>query len=581
MKISKLYSSDRRFETIFFKTTNINAILATGNKPHSIGKTTLFKLINYCLLKDAKPTFLMQSVFKDFTFYLEIELSENKFLTIKRSTSGRANSGIKLTDASIDCTELEKKDFDFFGADATALNYLNEQLKFKINDREILNFRKYLGYFLRDKDDFSHAFMLNKYKKGKDIEWKTIVASMLGLDDGAVRKKFSAEKEIEKLESEVKYLENNENCNVTDIEVIKETIIVLKDELIEKEELYNGFDFSLKEHNINKELVDEVEENISMLNKERYILSKKNNLIESSLKKEQEIDLKKVIKLFDEVNVNLNDMLINSYNDVLKFNKQITKDRELYLKEEQSNIQKRLNEIESLLSEENTKRKNLLSVLTETDTFSKFKEIEQEIVDIKSRIYTTEEFEKLLRGYSCRLRKIRILNRRKEKIILNIDHSLKNPTENFKNIKTTFKEISKMVFGVEAILIASLNSHNNLEFKTKIIDTKKILENTKEEGEAFGRMFCFIFDVAVLLTHKDSRFFNFIAHDGLFDNLGKQYKDGLISVINYLKENGIQYIFTSIEDEIDGEFLSLCKTEYLVKELADTKEQRLFKMDTF
>ncbi len=581
MKLSKLYSSDSRFEAIIFNTNNINAILATGERPHSIGKTTLFKLISYCLMKDEKPSFLKQSVFKDFTFYLELEVAPQSFITIRRSVSGRANSGIKLHSESTSCLDLQKDDYDFFGADTKALTCLNEHLKFQLNGNEIRNFRKYLGYFLRDKDDFTHPFMLNKYKRGKDVEWKTVVASMVGLDATAVRKKFDIEKEIEKLESEIKYLENNENCNVTDIEVINETIIVLYTELDEKEKLYQSFDFALKENNVNKELVDEVEEYIADLNKEKYKLSKKLKLIENSLIKEQEIDLKKVIKLFDEVNVNISEMLIKNYEEVIEFNNRITTDRDLYLKAEKIKISNRLDEIEPILEKYNNKRKSLLSVLVDTDTFSKFKKMENEIVEIKNKIYSTESYAKLLRGYSCRLRRVRILNRRKEKVILSIDHSLKNPSEKFQAIKDTFKVISKMVFGVEAILIATLNSQNNLVFKTKVIDTKKILENTKEEGEAFSRMFCFIFDVSVLLTHKEN-FFKFIAHDGLFDNLGHQYKSGLISVLNLLAENGIQYIFTSIEDEIDTkDFLVLCKTEYLTKELADTNEQRLFKMDTF
>lgn len=63
--------------------------------------------------------------------------------------------------------------------------------------------------------------MLNKYKKGKDIEWKTLVASLIDINDIAVRKKYNIEKEIETLESEIRYQENNENCSIPEIEVAK------------------------------------------------------------------------------------------------------------------------------------------------------------------------------------------------------------------------------------------------------------------------------------------------------------------------------------------------------------------------
>ena len=422
----------------------------------------------------------------------------------------------------------------------------------------------------------------DRYKRGKDVEWKTIVASMVGLDDTVVRKKYNLEKEIEKLESEISSLENNSNFSLSDIEVVKETLLLLESELNEKETLYKNFDFYLKEHHINKELVSEVEESVSRLNKERYSLDKKQKLIEKSLMKEQEIDLKKVQKLFSEVNINLSDMLIKSYEDVIEFNDKITKDRELYLQAEYSRIAQRLSEIDDILMLENTKRKELLSVLTDTDTFSKFKKIEQEIVTIKTNISLVEEKYRKLREYKCKLRRVKVLNKRRDRLVVKLDHSIKAPNDILVSIKETFKRLSRLVLGVDAILNIALNSNDNLVFETKVIDTTVILDNSKEEGEAYSRMFCFIFDASIGLTYKHQKFFHFIAHDGLFDNLGIEYKKGIMTVLNLLVENGLQYIFTSIEDEIDDkEFLELRKSEYLIKELTDTNEQRLFKMDTF
>lgn len=584
MRLSKIYSNDKRFSPISFDLHSINAIIAVGNEPHSIGKTTLFKLINYCLLQDSKPQFLKQTTFNDFTFFLELLLNSGEYLTIRRSVSGRANTAFKKHTRQDDFTDLKDEGFDFIGGDETALDKVNEILDLSINNKAIKNFRRYLGYFLREKDDFSHAFMLNKYKKGKDVEWKTLVASLIDINDIAVRKKFNTEKEIEVLENEIKYQENNENCSISEIEVAKETQRSLEIELVEKERIYAQFDFYLKEHSINKELVSEVENSIAALNKERYSLDKKHQLITESLIEEQEIDLKKVKKLFHQVGMHISDMLVKSFEEVLEFNKQITHDRDQYLNAEQSKISKRLNEIDDLLQKYNQKRRELLSVLTETDTFDKFKKLEKEIVDIKNRIYMTEQYLKKLRQYKCRLKRIKILERRKEKTISLINQSISHPSHTHTHIKELFKRVSNMVLGVDAILTVGLNRQGNLEFNTKVIDTKKILENTKEEGEAFSRMFCFIFDISVALTYKESQFFHFVAHDGLFDNLGHKYKDGLINVLNMLKNEGIQYIFTSIEDELQNvnqEFVQLCKSEYLSRELADNNSQRLFKMDTF
>lgn len=582
MKLSKLYSSDSRFETIVFNTNNINAVLATGEKPHSIGKTTLFKLINYCLLKKSKPNFLEHAVFQEFVFFLELELGENNYITIRRSPRKRSRIAIKKHSSKEELISTNDDAFDSIEGYEKALIYFTEALNFSINNKSINKFRNYLSYFLREKDDFSHPFMLNKFRRGKDVEWKTIVASMVGIDETLVRKKHDIEKELETLSDEIKSLENNSNFSLADIEVVKETILVLNEELAVKEELYKNFDFYLKEHHINKELVSEVETGISKLNKERYSLDKKSQLIEKSLIREQEIDIEKVRKLFDEVNVNLSNMLIKSYEDVIEFNSKITKDREQYLQEENKQIQLRLSEIDSTLISENERRKKLLSVLTDTDTFSKFKAIEREIVEIKTKISLAEEKYRQLREYKCKLRRVKIYIQRKERLISKLDHSLKSPSDTLVAVKRTFKKLSKLVFNTEAIFTITLNSNDNLVFNTKVIDTKVVLENSKEEGEAFSRMFCFIFDVTIALIYREQNFFHFIAHDGLFDNLGSEYKKGIEKVLNLLVQDDIQYIFTSIEDEIDdSEFLTLCKSEYLIRELADTERQRLFKMDTF
>lgn len=582
MKLSKLYSSDNRFEAIIFHTSNINAVLATGTKPHSVGKTTLFKLIDYCFIKKSKPKFLEASIFENFTFYLELELTANSYITIRRKIKKRSKIAVKLHSSKADLTTLEDGEFDIIDGYDKVLAFFTEKINFSINDKKIAKYRNYLSYFLREKDDFSDAFKLNKYKQGTDVEWKTIVASMVGLDDKIVRRKYNIEKEIENLESEITSLENNSKYSLSDIEVVKETILVLETELTEKETLYENFDFYLKEHHINKELVNETEEVIANLNKERYSLDKKQKLIEKSLVKEQEIDLTKVQKLFNEVNIHLSDMLIKSYRDVMEFNDKITKDREQYLQAEHQRISKRLSDIDDILLKENNKRKELLSVLTDTDTFRKFKNIEQEIVTIKTNMSLIEEKYRKLREYKCKLRRVKILQKRKNRLVTKLDHSIKTPNTTLKAIKVTFKKLSKMVLGVDAILNIALNSNDNLVFETKVIDTAVVLDNSIEEGEAYSRMFCFIFDASIALTYKNQNFFHFIAHDGLFDNLGIEYKKGILDVLNLLVQNGLQYIFTSIEDEIDNkEFLSLCKTEYIVKELADTNTQRLFKMDTF
>src|SRR5680860_1871249 len=97
MKLSKVYANDsNRFGPIEFS-DGLNAIIAQIRKPenrdkdtHNLGKTTFAKLLDFLLLaKRNKSQFLFKHFenFKSFTFYLELKLNENRFLTICRPVS--------------------------------------------------------------------------------------------------------------------------------------------------------------------------------------------------------------------------------------------------------------------------------------------------------------------------------------------------------------------------------------------------------------------------------------------------------------------------------------------------------------
>lgn len=303
-------------------------------------------------------------------------------------------------------------------------------------------------------------------------------------------------------------------------------------------------------------------------------------LIEQSVIKDDEIDLTKVESLFNQVKLILSDEIVNHYKQVLAFNEHISRDRNKYLLEEKAEITVKLLEIDAQLKERNTSRKELLSVLTETDSFKKFKVIEEEIVDLKTKINMAESHFVSLRCLKIKIRKKKILEGRRSKLTKELNVSLKK-NKQLAAIKDTFKELSKMVFNSEAILTVTLNSNENLEFNTKIVDLNTDIENSKEDGEAYGRMFSFIFDSVIALTYKEENFFRFVAHDGLFDNLGGKYKQGIQDIVQLLIDEGIQYIFTSIEDEISESYLPLCKSGYLVAELSDSEQKRLFRMNSF
>ena len=195
MKISKLYSNNDNFKTIVFD-KGINFIIAHTD---GVGKSSLFKLIDFCLLGD--KNFLAHEHFKDYIFYIELQISSNRFLTIKRPTTGSKNIELKITKQK--SMLVDEKDFNKKGSIGVAKSYFENKVNYSIN-----KFRTYITYFLRDEDNQSDVFILNKHSAANEIEYKTVISNLLAIDGRKIRKKHDLDEIIKKSELESPSLKN-------------------------------------------------------------------------------------------------------------------------------------------------------------------------------------------------------------------------------------------------------------------------------------------------------------------------------------------------------------------------------------
>ena len=106
MKLSKIYTNkDEVFTPIHFN-KGLNIIIGRMfNKTdmnidtHNLGKTFLITVIDFLLLNDCNKNHTFKesfNLFKDFEFYLEIELNSGKYLTIKRTVGNDKKINIKI-----------------------------------------------------------------------------------------------------------------------------------------------------------------------------------------------------------------------------------------------------------------------------------------------------------------------------------------------------------------------------------------------------------------------------------------------------------------------------------------------------
>lgn len=534
MKLSKIYSNIETFKCINFN-NDINFILSSD---HSVGKSTLFSLIDFCLLKDS--TTFRKTIFKDYVFYLELELGEHRYITIKRPTTGSANICVKETEKK--SFLLDYNAFDRVGGLGSMKEYLNKILNFRVDD-----FRNYLSYFLRDQDNQSDVFRLNKFSRSQDIFFKPVVANLLSIDGKSIKEKYEVEKEIEQIEQEISLLLKEDLKEYNTKGQIEAELARYKQKLKDKEDIYLKFDFYLSEKNISKELIDNIETKISILNKKRNSITREISYINKFIKQDTTINKDDLEDLFREMKMLFPDELRKNYESVINFNKQIAEERIKTFNENKAAFEKTLEELESELQTLNADRMQILSILESTDSIDKFRKLQEEVVNIKTSIELHNE----------KLKKFALIDEKKAKIN-SLKDTLNEVIKKNKNlIRTPFietlqnkvNEYSNIIFKKDATFYIGLNNQDNIEFGLKL-ENEDSFDNDLDKGNTIRKLLCFVFSAAVLEMYQNENFFHFLAFDSPFDGDKNEWQKGTFEAITRLANRGMQVIITSIDDVI-------------------------------
>ena len=167
MKLSHLYSDQPAiFPPIRFR-DGLNVVLAHIRHPkddskigHNLGKTLLIDLLDFCLLKGVDKKHLFKrhpDLFSSFVFFLEIQLPEGGYLTIRRSADETTKIAFKRHEqAWQNFTDLPESGWDHWRETFdNAVDLLDSLLAF--TPIKPWSYRKGLGYFLRGQKDYGEC----------------------------------------------------------------------------------------------------------------------------------------------------------------------------------------------------------------------------------------------------------------------------------------------------------------------------------------------------------------------------------------------------------------------------------------
>lgn len=598
MKLSKLYCSyPNIFETIEFN-SQLNIILAEvrlpGNKQkssHSLGKSTLVAVIDFCLLKGInKHHFFKKNyyLFEEFSFFLEVELDDGRYCTIKRSVKEKSKIFIRShKESKQDFTYFKNEQWDIGGGIDKAKTYFNTLLDFNVPLS--LKYRQTISYFLRDPDSFKDVFRLSKFTNSRDIVWKPIVAQLLGFDSSKLVKKYELDVEINQLEDDhSKTIRNQYEINQQE-ERYKTILSLKEEELNTKEQSYDSFSFKLADIDTPKALVNDIDKHLTVLVQENYYLK---SHIENSKQSivDYNIDLDKIENFYKEIGLYFTTQIKKEYGELVQFNEEILSERNGILTELINEYSDKYNKNCQNIILLNEKRSLALQYISTSESFEKFKLLQSEVIEIKTQVEVLKnQIESLKRKYDnseIREQKVKEVS----EVIKGIKQEFwESDNPYIDNIKKQFTSIILEVLGDVGVIGIFLNNNNNIDFIPEIIDMDTKKSNSKDKGTTYRKLMCCAFDLALLATYSGKNFFHFVYHDGIFDGLDDRQKENYFNLLNnYCQEYNIQYIFTSIQDELPplirnrDSIAKLIVKKIIVKLLHDEdKDGKLFKMSSF
>jgi uncharacterized protein YydD (DUF2326 family) len=274
MKPSKLYTDQPdRFAAVEF-TPELNVVLAEIRLPenqnrdtHNLGKTTLGRLLDIGFLAGRDPKFFLyrhEERFADFVFFLEIELLDGTYVTVRRGVADQSRIAFKKHAARHqDFSELAEREWDHVNVPfERARELLDSYLDWRA--LKPWRYRKGLGYFLRSQEDFGDVFQLRRFANSH-ADWKPFLAHILGFDAALISEHYAKESELTDLEAKsVTIRQELGGGDIEDAGKIDGILLLKTQEVEKKQALLDSFDFRSEDKSETKMLVDKVDERIAV-----------------------------------------------------------------------------------------------------------------------------------------------------------------------------------------------------------------------------------------------------------------------------------------------------------------------------
>ncbi|PWJ88990.1 uncharacterized protein YydD (DUF2326 family) [Oceanotoga teriensis] len=541
--------------------TPANVEQLTGN---NVGKTTVLKLIDFCL--GAKP----KVIYSD---------TENKKEEYKLVKDYLIDNEILVTLVLVE--DLSNEDSIQIKIER---NFLSRKKAIRrINDKDILEqdfedelqrliipqqksdkptFRQIISHNIRYKDENINNTLktLNKYTS--DVEYEALYLFLLGckFEDGSKKQSLLTKMDQEKTFKQ--RLEKKETKSAYEmlLSIIEDEI----DDLNKRKSNLNlneNFEQDLEELNFIKYRINKSSSEISKLKIRENLIEEAELEMKQNISK---IDLRQLEIIYKEATKNISGIQ-KKFEDLVAYHNKMLVEKTKFITAELPLLKEKIKQEEMKLTELLKKEKELSEKIAKSDSFE---ELEKIIRELNKKHALKGEYESSITQFEEVEININELNKKIEEIdnLLfsgDFEEVIKVQVKKFNKY---FSDISYKLYGEKYALKYDKikNKKNQLIYKFSAFNTN--LSSGKKQGE----ILCF--DLAYVLFADEERIP--CLHFLLNDKKELMHDNQLIEVSKFVKEKNIQLVVSILKDKLPTELLD---SGNIVVELS--QESKLFKIE--
>ena len=534
---------------------------ATGN---NIGKTTVLKLIDFCLgakqsiiysdTETKKEEYkLVKEFLQDNNVVIILTLVENlddensKKIVIERNfLSGK--KAIRLINGEY----IKDKDFE-----KALLSYI-----FPNHKAEKPTFRQIISHNIRYKDENINNTLKTLNSFSSDAEYETLYLFLLGcnFDQGAKKQEILAKIKQEKIYKD--RLEKKQTKNAYEV-----ALSILENEIEELENKKNSL-------NINPNF----EQDLERLNQVKYFLNRESSkvtnlkirrdLINDSkneiLENKSDIDLKQLRAIYEQATDKI-DSLQKTFDDLVHYHNNMVLKKVKFITEELPDLEKQIDTVEINIKKLLEEEKSLTEKIAKSDSFSQLEEI---IATINEKYRQKGEYENIISQLTEAEENLEQYNNELNVLDKKLfsDEFEENLKKQINIFNRYFSTVSNELYGERYALKYDkiINKNGQQLFKFSSFNTN--LSSGKKQGE----ILCFDLAYTIFADEQNIPTLHFL----LNDKKELMHDNQLIKVAEFLQDRDIQLVISILKDKLPNE---LNKDKYFIVKLS--QNNKLFKIE--